>query len=125
VIAAGGRVVNLVDLTDVYMTFFLPTTDAGRVALGTEVRLVLDAAPQFVIPAQVSLVSDVAQFTPRTVETAEERLKLMFRVRARISPELLRAHASQVKTGLPGVAYVRVDPRAEWPARLQVRLPRP
>ncbi|WP_338147247.1 HlyD family secretion protein [Neoroseomonas oryzicola] len=125
VIAAGGRVVNLVDLADVYMTFFLPTTDAGRVALGTEVRLVLDAVPQFVIPAQVSLVSDVAQFTPRTVETAEERLKLMFRVRARISPELLREHASQVKTGLPGVAYVRVDPRVEWPARLQVRLPRP
>ena len=125
VIAAGGRVVNLVDLADVYMTFFLPTTDAGRVALGTEVRLVLDAVPQFVIPAQVSLVSDVAQFTPRTVETAEERLKLMFRVRARISPELLREHTSQVKTGLPGVAYVRVDPRVEWPARLQVRLPRP
>ncbi|WP_408903904.1 HlyD family secretion protein [Neoroseomonas marina] len=123
VIAAGGRVVNLVDLADVYMTFFLPTTDAGRVALGTEVRLVLDAVPQFVIPAQVSLVSDVAQFTPRTVETAEERLKLMFRVRARISPDLLREHASQVKTGLPGVAYVRVDPRVEWPARLQVRLP--
>jgi HlyD family secretion protein len=45
VVAAGGRVLNLVDLSDVYMTFFLPTA-AGRVALGTEVRLVLDAAPQ-------------------------------------------------------------------------------
>jgi HlyD family secretion protein len=123
VLAAGGRVLNLVDLADVYMTFFLPTAAAGRVAFGTEVRLVLDAAPQYVIPARVSLVSDVAQFTPRTVETAEERLKLMFRVRARVSPDLLRQYISQVKTGLPGMAYVRLDPNAEWPADLQIRLP--
>ncbi len=123
VLAAGGRVLNLVDLGDVYMTFFLPTEAAGRIALGTEVRLVLDAAPQFVIPAQISLVADVAQFTPRTVETEQERLKLMFRIRARISPELLRQHITQVKAGLPGVAYVRIDPSTEWPAGLQVRLP--
>ena len=44
VLAAGGRVLNMVDLSDVYMTFFLPTAQAGRVALGAEVRLVLDAA---------------------------------------------------------------------------------
>ena len=37
VLAPGGRVLNLVDLTDVYMTFFLPATQAGRVALGEEV----------------------------------------------------------------------------------------
>jgi len=123
VLAPGGRVLNLVDLADVYMTFFLPTAAAGRVAFGTEVRLVLDAAPQYVIPAEVSLVSDVAQFTPRTVETAEERLRLMFRVRARVSPDLLRQYISQVKTGLPGMAYVRLDPGAEWPASLQIRLP--
>ncbi len=124
IVAGGGRVLNLVDLTDVYMTFFLPTADAGRIAMGTEVRLVLDAAPQYVIPARVSLVSDVAQFTPRSVETAEERLRLMFRVRARVNPTLLREHVERVKTGLPGVAYVRVDPRVEWPAQLQVRLPK-
>ena len=123
VVAAGGRVLNLVDLTDVYMTFFLATADAGRIALGAEARLVLDAAPRLVIPARISLVSDVAQFTPRTVETAEERLKLVFRVRARIDAALLRNHIEQVKTGLPGMAYVRIDPAAAWPARLQVRLP--
>ncbi len=124
VLAAGGRVLNLVDVTDVYMTFFLPTADAGRVALGAEARIVLDAFPQFVFPAQISLVADVAQFTPRSVETSEERLKLMFRVRARVNPELLREHVEQVKTGLPGMAYVRIDPNAAWPENLQVRLPR-
>jgi HlyD family secretion protein len=122
VLGAGGRVLNLVDLSDVYMTFFLPTAAAGRIAIGTEVLLVMDAAPQYVIPAKVSFVADVAQFTPKTVETASEREKLMFRVRAQIPVELLRKHITYVKTGLPGMAYVRLNPKAPWPTRLQDRL---
>ena len=121
VLGGGGKVLNLVDLSDVYMTFFLPETVAGRVALGSEVRIVLDAAPQFVIPAQVSFVASTAQFTPKTVETASERQKLMFRVRARIAPELLARHLDQVKTGLPGVAWLKLDPQAAWPARLALK----
>ena len=123
VLASGGTVLNMIDLTDVYMTFFLPTKTAGRVALGAEARLVLDAAPQYVIPAAISFVADMAQFTPKTVETTEERLKLMFRVKARIDPALLRQYMSQVKTGLPGMAYVRLDPEMAWPPELQVRMP--
>lgn len=119
VVGSGGRVLNLVDLGDVYMTFFLPTAQAGRVAIGTEVRLSLDAAPQYVIPAKATFVSDVAQFTPKTVETEEERQKLMFRVKAQVEPELLRKYVRQVKTGLPGTAYIKLDPNAEWPAALQ------
>ena len=118
IVAAGGRVLQLIDLADVYMTFFLPETVAGRVALGSEVRIVLDAAPQYVIPARVSFVASTAQFTPKTVETASERQKLMFRVRAQIDRELLQRHIEQVKTGLPGVAWVRIDPQAPWPERL-------
>src|SRR5699024_2448885 len=68
VLGAGGRVLNMVDLSDVYMTFFLPTEDAGKVALGSEVHIVLDAAPNIVIPAKTTFVASVAQFTPKTVE---------------------------------------------------------
>lgn len=123
VLNAGGKVLNMIDLNDVYMTFFLPTDWAGRVKMGAEARLVLDAAPQFVIPAKVTFVADVAQFTPKTVETAEERQKLTFRIKAHIAPELLKKYVRDVKTGLPGVAYVQLDSQAEWPANLQVRLP--
>ena len=119
VLAGGGKVLNLVDLTDVYMGFFLPETVAGRVALGSEVRIVLDAAPQYVIPATVSFVASTAQFTPKTVETASERQKLMFRVKARIAPELLRKHLEQVKTGLPGQAWIRLDASRDGPVHLQ------
>ncbi|SDO88132.1 HlyD family secretion protein [Lutimaribacter pacificus] len=118
IIGSGGRILSLVDLSDVYMTIFLPTSQAGRVRLGAEVRLVMDAAPQSVIPATVSYVADVAQFTPKTVETADEREKLMFRVRARIDPQLLTQYIEYVKTGLPGMAYLRLDPNVEWPAFL-------
>ncbi|MCK9532787.1 MAG: HlyD family efflux transporter periplasmic adaptor subunit [Hydrogenophaga sp.] len=122
VVGAGGRVLNMIDLSDVYMTFFLPTRAAGRIAIGSEARIVLDAAPQYVIPAQVSFLADVAQFTPKTVETESEREKLMFRVRAQLPQELLKKYIVHVKTGLPGMAYVRVDPAAPWPARLQQNL---
>ncbi|MFC4625364.1 HlyD family secretion protein [Daeguia caeni] len=118
VLGSGGRVLSMVDLNDVYMTFFLPTAQAGRVAIGADARIVLDAAPQYVIPASISFVSDVAQFTPKTVETEEERQKLMFRVKAKVPEELLRKYVQQVKTGLPGVAYVKLDPNAEWPSHL-------
>lgn len=123
VLAAGGRVLNMVDLADVYMTFFLPTEQAGLLAIGSEVRIILDAAPDLVIPANISFVASVAQFTPKTVETSDERLKLMFRVKARIPPELLAEHLEYVKTGLPGMAYVRLDNQQPWPATLMVRLP--
>lgn len=123
VVGAGGRVVSMIDLKDVYMTFFLPTGAVGRIAMGSEVRLVLDAAPEYVIPANVSFIADEAQFTPKTVETEVEREKMMFRVRAQIPPDLLEKHILQVKTGLPGVAWVRLDPDVPWPEDLQVNVP--
>lgn len=119
VLGAGGKVLSLLDTGDVYMSFFLPEAEAGRVALGSEARIVLDAAPGYVIPATVSYVASVAQFTPKTVETESERQKLMFRVKARIAADLLQRYRTQVKTGLPGVAYVRLDPKASWPPKLQ------
>ncbi len=121
VLAAGGKVLNLVDLGDVYLTFFLPEMAAGKVSIGTEVRVVLDAVPDEVIPATVSFVASVAQFTPKTVETASEREKLMFRVKAQFGGELLARHRTTIKTGTPGVAWVRLDARAAWPARLGIK----
>jgi HlyD family secretion protein len=123
VLAAGGRVLNMVDLSDVYMTFFLPTEQAGLLKIGGEARLVLDAAPDLRVPATISFVASVAQFTPKTVETRDERLKLIFRVKARIPQELLQQHLEYVKTGLPGMAWVRLDEQQPWPDDLVVRLP--
>jgi HlyD family secretion protein len=123
VLGAGGKVLNMLDLAEVYMTVFLPEGNAGRVAIGAEARLVLDAAPQYVIPAKVTFVAAEAQFTPKAVETQAEREKLVFRVKAQIAPKLLQNYLTRVKTGLPGVAYVGIDAHAAWPEKLQVKLP--
>ena len=114
VLASGGRAMNLVDLTDAYMTFFLPTNIAGKVKMGAEVKLVFDAAPQYPIDAKVTFIDPVAQFTPKSVETKVEREKLMFRIKANINADLLRKYIHNVKTGLPGVAWVKIDPEADW-----------
>lgn len=123
VVAAGAPIVTLLDLSDVYMTIFVPARVAGRLALGDEGRIVLDPAPDYVIPATVSFVAAGAQFTPKTVETAEEREKLMFRVKLRIAPELLRQYEDRVKAGVRGLAYVRTNPATPWPDTLAVKLP--
>ena len=123
VVSGGARVATLLDLSDVYMTIYLPAADAGRLSIGDEARIVLDPAPQFIVPATVSFVAADAQFTPKTVETAEERDKLMFRVKLKIDPALLKQYERQVKTGVRGMGYVRVDPQTAWPANLIVKLP--
>jgi HlyD family secretion protein len=123
VLAAGGKVFTMLDTSYVYMDIYLPTADAGRVRLGSEARIVLDAYSDHVIPAKVVFIANQAQFTPKTVETKDERDKLMFRIRVRIDPERLSGRAELVRSGLPGMAYLRTDPSMAWPAKLQASAP--
>jgi HlyD family secretion protein len=121
VLPAGGKVLALVDLSDVYMYLFLPEPIAGKVALGSQARIVLDAAPDYPIRAVVSFVSPEAQFTPKSVETAEERHNLTFRVKLQLDKQRLREFEPYVKVGIPGMGYVRYDNSAAWPPTLEVK----
>jgi len=123
VVAAGSSVVTLTDLSDMYMTIFLPSRDVGRLAIGAEARIILDAIPDYVIPASVTFVASTAQFTPKSVETSDERDQLMFRVKLTIAPELLADYQDRARGGVPGVGYVLVDDNVAWPPELAVRLP--
>ncbi|MDR3468838.1 MAG: HlyD family efflux transporter periplasmic adaptor subunit [Xanthobacteraceae bacterium] len=123
VAGAGSRILTLIDLADVYLTVFLPADAVGRLAVGDEARIILDPVPQYVVPASVSFVAADAQFTPKSVETAEEREKLTFRVKLRIPSELLQKFESQVKTGVRGLGFVRTRSDRPWPDALQTRLP--
>jgi HlyD family secretion protein len=118
VLPVGGKVFTMLDASYVYMDIYLPTDQAGRARIGSEARIVADAYPGRAIPAKVVFIASQAQFTPKTVETSDERDKLMFRIRVRIDPERLEGRAAMVRSGLPGVAYVRTDPAAAWPANL-------
>ena len=122
-IAAGEPIVTILDLTDLRMIIFLPAVDAGRLGVGGEARVVLDAVPDYVIPAEVSFVASESQFTPKTVETKDERAKLMFRVELRIDRQVLKTYYGRVEGGLTGFGFVRTRPDAKWPAELEVKLP--
>jgi len=123
VLPAGGKVFTMLDASYVYIDIYLPTAEAGRVRIGSDARIVLDAYPDHVIPAKVVFIASQAQFTPKTVETKVERDKLMFRIRVRIDPERLKGRETIVRSGLPGVAYVRTDPSVAWPTSLQPSAP--
>ncbi len=119
VLPAGGKVFTMLDISYVYMDIYLPAPESGKIKVGTEGRILLDAYPNAPIPAKVSFIASQAQFTPKTVETQSERDKLMFRIRVRIDPGRSRVHAASVRSGLPGVAYLRADPNVVWPKNLQ------
>jgi HlyD family secretion protein len=119
VLPVGGKVFTMLDFGYVYMDIYLPTPEAGKVKVGADARIVLDAYPDHPIPAKVSFVASESQFTPKTVETQTERDKLMFRIRVRIEQDRLLAHLDAIRSGLPGLAYVRSDPSVAWPNNLQ------
>ena len=123
VIAAGQRILTILDLNDVYMTIYLPAEQAGKLPIGDEARTILDPIPQYVLPNTVTFVATEAQFTPKSVETTEEREKLMFRVKLQADPKVLDQYHKFVKTGVRGLGFVRTDPKIPWPAELQVKLP--
>ena len=122
-VAAGAPIVTLIDLADVYMTVFVRAADAAKLGLGDEARLILDAAPDYVIPATVGFVAANPQSAPNAVETKEELAKQMLRVDLKVDPKVLQTYYAKVETGLRGAGFVRTKPDAKWPADLQVKLP--
>ena len=123
VLPAGGKVLTILDMSDIYMEVYVPSDAAARLQIGGEARIVFDVAPQYAAHANVTFVSPEAQFTPKQVETANERDKLMFRVKVQLPPDRVESYIDRIKTGIRGVAYLRVDPSAVWPERLQQPFP--
>ena len=115
VLGAGGRVLLLIDPNDQYMNLYLSASVAGRLAVGDEARVLLDALPDKPLPAKISFVAGKSQFTPKEVETRDERQKLVFRVKLRLTQP---SAVPQAKPGMPGAGYVRTAPIV-WPANLQ------
>ena len=82
---------------------------------GESFLAVLDALPERPLPAKISFVAAKSQFTPKEVETRDERQKLVFRVKLRLTEP---SAVPQAKPGMPGAGYVRTAD-VDWPANLQ------
>ncbi|WP_019673962.1 HlyD family secretion protein [Psychrobacter lutiphocae] len=121
VIAAGNKVVSLLDTSDVYMNIFLPNEQMSPLQVGDEARIILDGV-DMVWPAEVSYIATEAQFTPKSVETQNEREKLMFKVRLKLPADTALQYKGLLKGGMTGNGYVRSSADVAWPENLQVRL---
>jgi HlyD family secretion protein len=96
VVAAGTALATIADLSTVKITAFISERDLGFVALGTKASLRADAFPERTFPASVSRIADEAEFTPKTIQTREERVKTVFRI------ELTAANPEGIfKPGMP------------------------
>jgi HlyD family secretion protein len=122
-IVAGAPIVTLIDLTDVYMTVFVRAADAAKLGLGDQARLILDAAPNSVIPATVGFVASSPPSSSKAAETKDQLAKDMFRVDLKVDPKVLQTYYAKVETGLRGAGFVRTRADAKWPADLKVKLP--
>ena len=122
VLPTGGKVVSLLDPSDASMNIFLPNAQISRLKVGGEARIVLDGLDA-VFPAEISFIARDAQFTPKSVETASEREKLMFKVKLKIPVETAMKYDRLLKGGMTGNGFVRMDEEKEWPAGLAVKLP--
>ena len=123
IVAAGARVATLLDLTDVSMSIYLRAPDVAKLAVGEEARIILDPIQQYVLPAHITFISGEAQFTPKMVETTEERDQLTFLVKLQLPRELLERFEEYVKVGVRGVGIVKTDSGKDWPDEFKVKLP--
>ena len=122
VLPAGGKVVSLLNLNDASISLFLPAPTVNQIPLGSEARIKMDGLDA-VFPAKVTYIASEAQFTPKFVETAEERTKLMFRVKLQIPADVAAKYQGYLKGGMTATGFVRTDAKLAWPADLQTRLP--
>lgn len=122
VLGSGGKVVSLLDPSDVYLNVFLTAKQSNQLKIGEEARIIVDGVDA-VFPAIITFVASQAQFTPKSVETTEERAKLMFKVKLQIPENIALQQLALLKGGMTAVGYVKYDANAQWPENLAVKLP--
>ena len=81
VIAAGTAVLTVGDIDHPWVRAYIGESDKGRVKLGDKVNVTTDSYPGKIYPGRVSFISSEAEFTPKQIQTAEERAKLVYRVK--------------------------------------------
>ena len=90
------------DLEHVWLRAYINETDLGRVKLGQQARVKTDTYSNKSYEGRVSFISSQAEFTPRSVQTEKERVKLVYRVKIDIQNPLM-----ELKPGMP--ADARID----------------
>lgn len=109
-VSPGGALYEMVNLQNLYLKAYVPETQIGKVALGQEARIYVDAFPDTFFPSRIGYIASEAQFTPKEVQTKEERTKLVYEVRLYLknNPE------GRLAPGLPADGIIKVQESAQW-----------
>ncbi|RLD96240.1 MAG: hypothetical protein DRI93_01420 [Aquificota bacterium] len=110
VVTAGTPLVIVTNLDSLYLKIYIPEPQMGRIALGQEARIYVDAFPDTPFPAQVCYVASKAEFTPKEVQTHKERVQYTFAVKLCVKEN--RDHL--LKPGMPGDGVIKVEPGPWW-----------
>ncbi|WP_085813585.1 HlyD family secretion protein [Geoanaerobacter pelophilus] len=107
-VAAGTPVVTLGDLGDCWLKGYIPETELARVKLGQRARVTADGLPGKAFEGRVSFISSQAEFTPKSVQTEKERVKLVYRVKISLANP-----GMDLKPGMPADAVIDLgEPQA-------------
>ena len=112
VVAAGSPLLELVDLQRLYLKVYVPETQIGQVRLGLPARIYSDAFPGRSFDARVSYIAHRAEFTPKEVQTSDERAKLVYAVKLQLAAN----PAGQLSPGVPADAVIRWQEGTPWQA---------
>lgn len=105
-VAAGTPVVTIGDMEQCWLKGFIPETELGRVKLGQRARVTTDSYPNKFFEGKVSFISSEAEFTPKSVQTEKERVKLVYRIKISLSNP-----GMELKPGMPADAVIEVGQR--------------
>lgn len=110
VVSAGTPLLEMVDMDRLYLKVYVPEVQIGRIRLGLPARVYIDAFPDRPFPATVRFISHKAEFTPKEVQTPDERVKLVYAVKLYLdeNPE------HRLTPGLPADAVIRWEEDAPW-----------
>ena len=104
VLAAGATVVTVGDIGHPWLRAYINETDLGKVKLGSKVRITTDSYPGKVYDGRVSFISAEAEFTPKQIQTQEERVKLVYRIKIDVDNP-----RQELKSNMPADAEIVLE----------------
>jgi len=99
VVAANREIATLILPDSLWMRVYVPATWLAKISLGQDVELRMDGEPETVFHGKVEQIGRLAEFTPRNVQTAEDRMKQVFGIKIRLDNS-----SGRLRAGMSGVA---------------------
>jgi len=104
VLAAGTTVVTIGDIDHPWLRAYINETDLGRVKLGAKAKITTDSYPGKVYEGRVSFIASEAEFTPKQIQTQEERVKLVYRIKIDVDNP-----RHELKSNMPADAEIPLE----------------